>query len=217
MGRFRVRYRGAVWDADLMCEPGTGRPVYWQLYGYPCAPNSGGALQNHWVPIAEGAQVTNNVINVSNPTVNEPMPGQQAVMVYIINLSTPSTNSLTLSYATTGGNATPGLDYQPVSGLLTFAPGETSKSVSVTVLGDTVSPEPQEQVNLEVSEAFTFDPPAIGRGTINDFPWNPNMGTPYVYNPVRAIVEDTFETLFNTTFDFIETCKDFIPRFWDRT
>ncbi len=42
-----------------------------------------------------------------------------------------------------------GQDYLPVSGLLTFAPGQTSQQVSVTVLGDTTD-EPTETFDLNV-------------------------------------------------------------------
>lgn len=206
MSRFKVRWRNAVWDADLLCEPGTARPVYWQIYGYPNAPGSGGALGNHWVSVAEAAEVRNNRFTVSSPTVNEPPPGQNALMVFTVNLTQASQNNLTLSYSTQGAGATPTLDYISTSGLLTFAPGETSKNVTVTVRGDSVSPEVGERIELEVSEPFTFDPPVSGYGTINDYPWDPNMGSPYVYNPIHAWFENVLDTVI-----------DFVPRWWDRT
>ena len=37
------------------------------------------------------------------------------------------------------GQADPGTDYVPASGTVTFAPGETSKTVPVTVKGDTTA------------------------------------------------------------------------------
>jgi uncharacterized repeat protein (TIGR01451 family) len=42
--------------------------------------------------------------------------------------------AITVPYLTYGGNAVPGVDYQPVSGVLTFGPGETVKYVTVPVL-----------------------------------------------------------------------------------
>ena len=43
-----------------------------------------------------------------------------------------------MSYATgiTGGSATPGDDYQAVSGTVTFAAGQTTATISVMVNGD---------------------------------------------------------------------------------
>ena len=53
----------------------------------------------------------------------------------------PSTETITAAYkvhSTAGDTATAGTDYSATSGTLTFAPGETSKTVNVTVTGDTV-------------------------------------------------------------------------------
>lgn len=67
--------------------------------------------------------------------------------VYVpVRLSFATTVPVTVSYATldTGaaGIATAGVDYVATSGTVTFAPGETSKIVAVTVIGDTVSEDP---------------------------------------------------------------------------
>ena len=58
-------------------------------------------------------------------------------MAFTVTLSKVWTTSVTVGYATTNGTATAGSDYVTGSGTLTFAPGETSKSVTVGVLGDT--------------------------------------------------------------------------------
>ncbi len=57
--------------------------------------------------------------------------------VFTVTLNQSSTQSVTVQYATADGTATAGSDYTPVSGTLTFNAGETSKSITVTVLGDT--------------------------------------------------------------------------------
>ena len=46
--------------------------------------------------------------------------------------------TVTVDYATADGTATEGSDYTSTSGTLTFDAGETSKTVSVPVLDDTV-------------------------------------------------------------------------------
>ena len=56
---------------------------------------------------------------------------------FTVTLSRASTGTVTVGYATADGTATAGQDYTAASGTLTFAPGETSGSVSVSVLDDT--------------------------------------------------------------------------------
>ncbi|MCA1566811.1 MAG: hypothetical protein LC803_14435 [Acidobacteria bacterium] len=48
------------------------------------------------------------------------------------------TGAVTVNYATGGGTATPGSDYTPASGTLTFADGELSKTFTVAILDDNV-------------------------------------------------------------------------------
>ncbi len=83
--------------------------------------------------------------------------------------------------------ATPGQDYTPVSGLLTFAPGQTSQLVSVPVLSDTAD-EPPETFGLNVyptllsgSAASEGTGVALARG----------VGTIYNSAPAATIVIPT--------------------------
>ncbi|MBI3969838.1 MAG: fibronectin type III domain-containing protein [Chloroflexi bacterium] len=70
--------------------------------------------------------------------------GQAAVTV---TLGAPSAATVSVGYATSDGTASVARgDYTATSGSLTFAPGETSKSIAVAVTNDTL---------LETSEAFT--------------------------------------------------------------
>ena len=59
-----------------------------------------------------------------------------AVMDFAVTMSRASTSTVTVDYATSDGTATAGADYTASSGTLSFAPGETSKTVSVPVLDD---------------------------------------------------------------------------------
>jgi hypothetical protein len=55
--------------------------------------------------------------------------------------------AVTVGYVTANGTATAPADYTATSGTLTFAPGETAKTVTVAVVGDTV---------FEGDETFTL-------------------------------------------------------------
>ena len=68
-----------------------------------------------------------------------------------VTLSNPSTETVTVQWNTLvaagapGDQADPATDYTPVSGTVTFAPGETAKTVPITVNGDTLV-EPDEYI-----------------------------------------------------------------------
>jgi hypothetical protein len=85
-------------------------------------------------------------------TASEGDTGNQVVEVPV-PLSNPSDLPVTVDWQTAfdpswgDGAATPGLDHVAASGSVTFAPGETARSVPVTILGDT-TPEPDELVVL---------------------------------------------------------------------
>ena len=58
-----------------------------------------------------------------------------------------SDGEITVDYSTLSGTATPNVDFTPVSGTLTFAEGETEKTVTVNIL---------EDILVEGSERFSF-------------------------------------------------------------
>ncbi|NLG22605.1 MAG: hypothetical protein GX555_14385, partial [Actinomycetales bacterium] len=65
-------------------------------------------------------------------------------------LTTPTTEAVTVDYATSDGTATAGADYTATSGTLTFPAGSTSQSFTVPILEDT-DVEGDETVNLTLS------------------------------------------------------------------
>ncbi len=75
------------------------------------------------------------VISIGNVTLTEGETGTQNA-VFTVTISNPSSKSVTVAFATADGTATAGVDYTTTSGTLTFAPGETSKTISVPVIGD---------------------------------------------------------------------------------
>jgi hypothetical protein len=79
-----------------------------------------------------------------------------------------STQTVSVNYATANGTATSGSDYAATSGTLTFAPGETSKTITVAVTGDTLS-EPNETFFLNLTNAVGASiSDGQGQGTIQD-------------------------------------------------
>ena len=67
-----------------------------------------------------------------------------------VSLSAASAKTITVDYATSDGTATAGSDYTATSGTLTFAAGDTSKTIDVAVLGDTTF-EGDETVTITIS------------------------------------------------------------------
>jgi hypothetical protein len=74
--------------------------------------------------------------------------------VFTVSLSVAYDELVTVSYATANGTATAGSDYQTASGTLTFAPGESSKTLAVAVNGDRLA-EPNETFFVNLSGAST--------------------------------------------------------------
>jgi chitinase len=57
--------------------------------------------------------------------------------VFAVTLSKPATQQVTVNFATANGTAIAGTDYLAVSGTLTFAVGQTTQFVMVTIKGTT--------------------------------------------------------------------------------
>ena len=86
--------------------------------------------------------------------------------VFTVSLSTPSSQVVTVEYRTVDGTAGAGSDYSTTSGTLRFDPLETTKTIQVPVLTDSLS-EPSEdfEVELRNPSRATLDD-ARGVGTI---------------------------------------------------
>ncbi len=98
--------------------------------------------------------------------------GGTTTLVFTVTLATASSATVTVDYATADGTATAADgDYVPTSGTLTFLPGQTSMTVSVTVNGD-LKFEAGETVLLDFTNPTNAVlPDAQAEGTItNDDP-----------------------------------------------
>jgi hypothetical protein len=106
-------------------------------------------------------------LRIGDVSITEGNSGTVAA-TFTVTLSPGSTEPVTVAYTTLSGSATTGSDYQAASGTLTFAPGETSKTVTVLVNGDRLG-EPNETfvVNLSSPTNATVSD-GQGVGTIVD-------------------------------------------------
>jgi hypothetical protein len=91
------------------------------------------------------------VIDIDEPTIAEGQTGTSE-LTFNITLSRQSASAVTVAWSTTAGTATSGLDYFDASGIVTFAPLDTSKTVLITVNGDGTY-EPSETLALDLSNA----------------------------------------------------------------
>ncbi|MCC6174614.1 MAG: right-handed parallel beta-helix repeat-containing protein [Chloroflexi bacterium] len=87
---------------------------------------------------------------------------------FTVTLDRPAPQAASVQYATVDGTARAPEDYVGQSGTITFAAGETSRAVSVLIIGDTL-PEPDETFTLQLSNPAGL---ALGRdratGTIKN-------------------------------------------------
>jgi hypothetical protein len=93
-------------------------------------------------------------------------------MGFTVTLSGPTSQVVTVAYATVNGTATAGSDYTAKSGTLTFNPGVTTQPISVDIVGDLVS-EPTENFIVRLSSpthATIFKSDGIGTILDNDLP-----------------------------------------------
>jgi hypothetical protein len=90
-------------------------------------------------------------VSLANVTVSEGNQGSTTTAEFVVTLTTAYPKPVTVSYATRDGTATVAdNDYLAAAGTITFAPGETSQIVGVTVVGDNRL-EPDETFELVLS------------------------------------------------------------------
>ena len=80
----------------------------------------------------------------------EATEGGDGALDFVVRVDREPRSAVTVDYATADGTATAGQDYTATSGTLTFAPGETAKTVQVPVADDTVSDD-GETLTLRLS------------------------------------------------------------------
>ena len=118
------------------------------------------------------------MISISNASAYE---NTDPSISFDVTLNRPATQTVTVDWATADDTATAGSDYTANSGTLTFAQGESSKTITIAILNDSID-EGSETffVNLSnASGAVISD--SQGEGTINNTDampgaWNSRFG-----------------------------------------
>jgi hypothetical protein len=148
----------------------------------PSATDRTASFQVTYAPTSVASNVATRGIQVaSGPTltigdvrVEEGDAGTKAA-TFSVSLTPASSNPVTVQVRTQDGSATAGSDYTALPPTtLTFAPGETSKSVNVTVNGDTAA-ESDEAFTVALSGATGA---SIARATATGFIGNDDSPNP---------------------------------------
>jgi uncharacterized repeat protein (TIGR01451 family) len=136
-------------------------------------------------------------LSINNVSVTEGISGTTDA-VFTVTLSAAINLTTKVDYQTADATALAGSDYQPTSGTLTFNPGETTKSITVPVVGDDAN-EPDEtfQLNLSNPQNATL---AVAQGTgtiINDDIPTPTLSINNV--SVTEGISGTTDAVFTVT------------------
>src|SRR5207237_10208757 len=99
--------------------------------------------------------------------------------------------SITVNFATSNGTATNGVDYLGTNGILSFGPGEVSKTFTVPILNNSVSNQPRS-LNLTLlgaSPAGTLGNPSLAiLNIIDDESFNEPPGSlDTSYDPAAGV------------------------------
>jgi len=105
---------------------------------------------------------------------------------FTVTLSATSHLQVNVDYATANNSAVSGSDYQSTSGTLTFAPGDTTKTISVTINGE---------LNFETDETYFVNLSAPVNATIAD---SQGQGTIQNDDPVGGYLKFPSANFVNT-------------------
>jgi hypothetical protein len=117
-------------------------------------PGNSGGLASFYDIVDIGSSVppvlppTFSILDVSAPEGNK----GKSTLTLTVTLSKSSTSTVSVNYQTADGSATAKNDYTAASGTLTFSPGQTSRTISVSLKADGKR-EPDETFSVKLSGA----------------------------------------------------------------
>ena len=109
-----------------------------------------------------------------------------ATFSFPVRLSSPSTQTVSVGYATADGSAKQPTDYTATSGTLTFAPGETAQSIAIGVVGDRAV-EQDETFTVTLSNPVNAP---IARGTATGTITNDDTGQPVTSGEYKGATQE---------------------------
>jgi hypothetical protein len=129
------------------------------------------------------------IVVITNISIGDAAASEGGALTFTVSLSSASSDTITVDFATADGTALAGSDYTSNSGTLTFAPGQTSQPVTVQTIDDAVCEQPETfSVNLSnpTGDAATIlDGTGAGLITDNDQCID-KSGEVIVNGPVKA-------------------------------
>ena len=166
-------------------RPGSYEAVTVTLAAGSVTTESGRTLSNTVTATVAGPAL----LSVADARASE---GEDAAVDFAVTLSRAAAGEVTVEYVTRDGTALAGEDYTGTRGTLTFAAGETEKTVSVPILDDAID-EGEETFTLKLwnaTGAYIVDDEATG--TIeNDDPmakaWTARFGRTVAVHVVDAV------------------------------
>ncbi|MBP2233200.1 endoglucanase [Azospirillum agricola] len=158
-------YMNGDWNGDGKNDLAAGEQgVSWTYWAWsPGSGDTGGILNDDYTVNSAKVNIIKEAMYAGSTTGTG-----TADAVFTVKLNEAATDTVTVKYATADGTAKAGSDYTATNGTLTFAPGETEKTVTVKVLSDGAA-EGGENFSLVLSNAAKATlADATGTGTITD-------------------------------------------------
>jgi hypothetical protein len=102
-------------------------------------------------------------LSILDASILEGKAGQLPVLSFVLSLNAAPSTTVRVGFATSDSTALATSDYRALTGSVSFAPGEQTKSVAVTVVGDgTVEKDETMAVRISASGATVVRSVAIG-------------------------------------------------------
>lgn len=151
-------------DDDVVEEPETVVVELLPGVGYGPGPTDRGG-----VTLTSDDAPPSPTVEIASASVVEGHAGRR-LLLFTVALSTAATKTVSVIWATSNGTAQAGRDYVAARGMLTFTPGQTRRTITVSVIGDRLR-EGDETLFVSLAKPANARLPASGAratGTIRD-------------------------------------------------